>query len=94
MPLPLQKRTTLLEVPPGSRAQVVDINGLSAIQVENLQAYGLAPGHWIQVLQHTPVTVIQIGNTELALEAELAGQVEVEQQIDSSTNGIRRRTKT
>jgi Fe2+ transport system protein FeoA len=84
---------TLLEVPPGSRAQVVDINGLSAVQVENLQAFGLVKGHWLQVLQHAPVTVIQIGNTELALEADLARQVEVEQQIDSSKNGTRPRTK-
>ncbi len=78
MPIPLKKKTTLLEIPPGSQAQVVDFYDLSAVQVENLQAYGLAPGHQLQVLQHSPVTVIQIGNTELALEAEIARQVEVE----------------
>jgi Fe2+ transport system protein FeoA len=60
---------------------VVDFLSLSAVQVENLQAYGLAPGHLLKVLQHAPVTVIQIGNTELALEAELASQVKVEQLV-------------
>jgi Fe2+ transport system protein FeoA len=43
-----------------------------------LMAYGLLPGEKICVLQHYPVTVIQIAHTELALDAELAGAVEVE----------------
>jgi Fe2+ transport system protein FeoA len=43
-----------------------------------LQAYGLAPGHCVRILQHSPVTIVQIEHTELALEGGLARQVEVE----------------
>jgi Fe2+ transport system protein FeoA len=87
MPNPLPARTTLLEIRPGGQARVVEFRSLSAVQIENLQAYGLTPGHLLRVLQQAPVTVIQIGNTELALEADLARQVEVEQLSGSSENG-------
>ncbi len=69
---------TLLDVPPGGQARVVELNGMPARQRENLQAYGLTPGCWVSVIQHAPVTVIQIENTELAMEADLAGLVAVE----------------
>jgi Fe2+ transport system protein FeoA len=40
-----------------------------------LQAYGLVPGYWVEVLQHSPVTVIKIEHSEVAMENELARQV-------------------
>ncbi len=87
MPNPDPARTTLLEIRPGGQARVVEFRSLSAVQVENLQAYGLSPGHLLRVLQQAPVTVIQIGNTELALEADLASQVEVEHLESLPVNG-------
>jgi Fe2+ transport system protein FeoA len=42
-----------------------------------LQAYGLIPGDWVYVVQQKPVTVVQIEHLELALEGDLARQVEV-----------------
>jgi Fe2+ transport system protein FeoA len=42
-----------------------------------LQAYGLVPNYKVRVLQHSPVTVIQVDNTELALEKELARGIQV-----------------
>jgi Fe2+ transport system protein FeoA len=71
-------RTNLLEVPPGSQARVAAFNSMTTAQVESLQAYGLIPGRWVRVLQHAPVTVIEVENTELALEADLARRVKVE----------------
>lgn len=68
----------LSEVPPGRRTRVVDfLPGLPADRRAQLQAYGLAPGYYIQVVQHSPVTIIQVDHTELALEASLARQVQV-----------------
>jgi Fe2+ transport system protein FeoA len=40
-----------------------------------LQAYGLVPGYWVEVLQHSPVTVIKIEHSEVAMENDLAAQV-------------------
>lgn len=69
---------TLADVPPGCQARVTGFSSnLSADRFAHLQAYGLVPGYWVRVTQHSPVFVIQIDHTELALEAELAGNVHV-----------------
>jgi Fe2+ transport system protein FeoA len=69
---------TLIDIRPGTQARVLTFNGLSVKQIESLQAYGLAPGILVKVIRHKPVTIIQIDNTELALEHDLAIQVKVE----------------
>jgi Fe2+ transport system protein FeoA len=51
--------------------------GLTAERRAHLQAYGLSPGYWVEVIQHYPVTVVRVEHTELALEAGLACQVQV-----------------
>jgi Fe2+ transport system protein FeoA len=63
---------------PGSRARVATLEALPADQRERLQAYGLVPGQWVRVVQHAPVTVVQVEQTELALEAQIARGVQVE----------------
>jgi Fe2+ transport system protein FeoA len=69
---------SLTEVPSGGRARVVALDGLPEWQRERLQAYGLAPGRWVSVVRHSPVTVVQVEYTELAFEAELAQRVQIE----------------
>jgi Fe2+ transport system protein FeoA len=67
---------TLADVPAGGRARVAGFcRGIPADRLAHLQAYGLAPGYWVRVLQHRPVTIIQVEHTELALETELACEV-------------------
>jgi Fe2+ transport system protein FeoA len=71
---------TLLDVPPGCRARVTGFqDGFPADRRAYLQAYGLTPHDWVTVLQNSPVTVIRLENTELALESELADGIQVEQ---------------
>ncbi len=65
----------LTAVPVGSRARVGTLAALSIDHRERLQAYGLVPGHWLSVVQHSPVTVVQVEQTELAFEAEIACQI-------------------
>jgi Fe2+ transport system protein FeoA len=73
-----QQTVTLADAPPGSQVQVVQfLSGLSGDRQAHLRAYGLAPGRWLHVKQHAPVTVIQIDQTELALEDTLARLVSV-----------------
>jgi Fe2+ transport system protein FeoA len=69
---------TILQLAPGQSAQVVGFSpGLSPDRRALLRAYGLVPGYLIRVVQHTPVSVIQIEHAEIALENELAGEVYV-----------------
>jgi hypothetical protein len=88
-------RLTLLDVPLGCRAKIGDPSSFGSSStsesnpslpgLEQLQAYGLASGYWVRVLQRTPVIVLQIDHLELAMEKSLAAQVIVEE-ISQSPN--------
>lgn len=70
--------STLVDIRPGQQAQLRGFTaGLSPERFAHLQSYGLTPGRWVRVIQHAPVTVIQVENCELALEADLARQIEI-----------------
>lgn len=72
---------TLADTPPGRRMRVRGFSArLPAERQAHLQAYGLIAGHSVKVLQHAPITVVQIEHTELALEGGLARLVEVEEE--------------
>ncbi len=67
---------SLADISPGSRIQIKSFGeGLPSSRRVQLSAYGLAPGSWVEVIQHSPVTIIHIDNTELALERHLAKEI-------------------
>lgn len=69
---------TLAEACPGRRVLLRGFAPTMPCERQaRLLAYGLAPGRWVWVLQHEPVTVIRVDHNELALEDELARQIEV-----------------
>jgi Fe2+ transport system protein FeoA len=68
----------LSEVAVGSTARVLGFADRAAAYRERLQAYGIAPGRSIRVVQQLPVTVIQVDHTELAFEIELARGILIE----------------
>ena len=69
---------TLADIAPGGRALVRAFDGLDDDRREHLQSYGLVPGRPVRVIQHSPVTVVQVEHTHVAFEAHLAGGIEVE----------------
>jgi Fe2+ transport system protein FeoA len=70
---------TLIHVNPGFNAKVLGFSiNIPSDRPSHLQAYGLTAGREVLVLQHSPVTIIQVDHTELALEKSLADMVEVE----------------
>jgi ferrous iron transport protein A len=69
---------TLADLTPGKSAKVVGFSpSIPKGQQAHLQAYGIVPGRLVQVVQHEPVTVVQVEHLELALEADLARDVYV-----------------
>lgn len=65
--------------PPGTTTRLLGyLPGMPPKRRAQLQAYGLLPGQTLRVIQHNPVTIIQVELTELALETELARSVVVE----------------
>ncbi len=69
---------TLAAVRPGQQARLKEFApGMPVERWAHLQAYGLVPGCLVRVVQHNPVTVVQVEQTELALESDLARQIRV-----------------
>jgi Fe2+ transport system protein FeoA len=72
-------KLTLADIPPGRQVYVqAFLPGLTDERRAHLLAYGIVPGHKVRILQHSPVTIVQIEHMELALEEGLARQVQVE----------------
>jgi Fe2+ transport system protein FeoA len=72
-PEPAGPARRLSEVPVGARVRVMSVGaGLTPPRCARLQAYGVVPGYWVKVIQHDPVTVIQVDHLELAMEGEVA----------------------
>jgi Fe2+ transport system protein FeoA len=69
---------TLAEVCPGAQVRVIDLKGLSAPSRAKLLALGICPGRCVEVIRHSPVTLVRVEHSELALEAELASGVKIE----------------
>jgi Fe2+ transport system protein FeoA len=71
---------TLADIPPGDGVELRGFApGLPQERRAHLQAYGLVPGRFVRVLQHNPVTVVQVEHCEIALEDDLACQICVAQ---------------
>ncbi len=67
---------SLAAVLPGGGARVSGYSiHLKSERLSQLQAYGLVPGAWVTVIQHSPVTIIRVDQTELAMEWGIACQV-------------------
>jgi Fe2+ transport system protein FeoA len=58
---------------------VADVSALPAAQREQLHGYGILPGRVLHIIQRTPVTVVRIEHTELAIEIEVARAVRVDE---------------
>ena len=69
---------TLADVLPGEGAKLLGFApDLPPERWAHLQAYGLVPGRFVRVLQHAPVTVVQVEHCEIALELDLARQIRI-----------------
>ena len=72
---PAEAELTLDRVPAGRQAQILRFGSLGIEQDRHLQAYGLLPGRAVRVLASHPLIIIQVEETELALEKDVAQAV-------------------
>lgn len=54
---------------------VTGFNDISERAMRRLMAYGVVPGARFKLLQRRPAYILQVGQTELALESEIAASV-------------------
>ncbi len=76
--VPLNGRLTLADAPVCVELHIISCSRLAREHHDWLQAYGVQPGHCVRVLQHWPITIVQVAQDELALEAAIAQAVQVE----------------
>jgi Fe2+ transport system protein FeoA len=69
---------TLDLVPEGKTVRILRFGQIGVEQGRHLQAYGMLPGRAVLVLAHNPLTILQIEQTELALENSVAHSVFVD----------------
>lgn len=65
----------LTELNPGEKGEVVEIAAEKGSRRNTLAVYGLIPGSQFSLLQKKPSFVIRIGETELALDVEIAHDI-------------------
>ena len=71
-------RSLLSKAKPGSVVRVLAIDEGASKWHERLQAYGIAPGREITVVQQAPVTVVRIDHVDLAFEDAIARHIVIE----------------
>ncbi len=68
--------SSLRQVPPGQAARIRGFCGeLSPGVWAHLRAYGVEEDAVVHLVRHRPVTVLQVGELELALDASLARHI-------------------
>lgn len=67
----------LLKLPVGQEARVVYIVGREADRLVKLSNLGLVPGARVQLHQASPAAVVRIGETTVALDPAIAGEIYV-----------------
>jgi Fe2+ transport system protein FeoA len=76
-PIPKDGFLTVRDLKGGDLAEVLCLGGDSAARRNNLAVFGLVPGSEIRVIQRYPSYVIGVGETVLALESDVAGDIVV-----------------
>lgn len=61
----------------GQQAEVLSIDSDRADRLAHLSSYGLIPGSYIRLWQRRFAYVILVGETEIALDAEVASEIMV-----------------
>lgn len=67
----------LADLPIGQSAPIVFIAPKTAARLNRLATLGVVPGTMIRLLQRKPSVVIECGETSLAIEEEVAGEIYV-----------------
>lgn len=67
----------LARLPVGQTGQIVYIAPRQSARLLKLSSLGVLPGATVQLQQKTPATVLRIGETTLALDPEIAGEIYV-----------------
>lgn len=72
---PPEAAHTVRDLKKGARATVLCLGGQDTSRHNALAVFGLVPGAEISVVQQRPACVVRVGETELALDTEIACEI-------------------
>ena len=72
-----ERALTVRDLQGGDRAEVLHLASEGGSRSNALAVFGLVPGSEVALIQRHPSYVVQIGETTLALDAEVAGSIVV-----------------
>jgi len=75
--------TGLAALPIGARARIVFVAARHHDRMDRLASFGIVPSTEIRLRQKAPSFVIELGETMIALDSEIAGEIYVKQVADS-----------
>ncbi len=76
-PMPAEGLLTVQDLAGGESVEVLCLGGESPSRRNHLAVFGLVPGAELRLLQRVPSFVIEIGETVLALDADVARDIVV-----------------
>ena len=76
-PLPEDGLLTVKSLAAGESAEVLCLAGESSSRRNHLAVFGLVPGSEVRLVQRHPSFVLEIGETVLALDSDVAGDIVV-----------------
>ena len=65
----------LSHIPNGSQVEVRTLDEMPAKRLARLSLFGLIPGSLVTLIQRHPAPVVRVGETELALSADILDQI-------------------
>ena len=88
-PMPETGLLTVKSLGAGEAAEVLCLAGDSPARRNHLAVFGLVPGSAVRLLQRYPSYVLEIGETVLALDAEVAADIVVKRAAAAGVSGSR-----
>ena len=67
----------ITKLKPGEEGRVAYLSSTSQSRLHKLMAFGISPGMRVKIHQHYPTVVIECEHTQLAMEAEIAADIQV-----------------
>ena len=76
--------TQLKDLSPGETATVVKLHSKDPARLWKLSSYGLVPGSQIRLQQRSPAYIVWVGETQLALDEDLAQGISLQRPVPRS----------
>jgi len=74
---PTSDVVSLLDLPVGATASILNVDTTSAARLSRLASYGIAAGSEVQLLARRPAVVVACGSSSIAVEDDVAREIQV-----------------